>query len=253
MIVLAADYVGYHIVDFLVRSKEPINYLILDTKNRGNYNDKIISIFTSLYNKEKILYNDKLIDKNFLSKLEELQPNFGILAWWPYILKGKILSIPKIGWVNFHPSYLPFNRGKHPNFWCLVDETPCGVSLHFIDEGIDTGDLIFKKEIPVTWEDTGQTIYEKSREAIITLFKEKFHTIKQNPKRIQQNLEDGSFHKSSEMDDICRINLDEKYTARKLLNILRGKMFPSHPTAFFIDNGIKYSIEIKIKKIQNDE
>ena len=253
MIVLAADYVGYNIVDFLIKSKEPISYLILDEKNRGNYNDKIVSIFTTLYDKEKIFYNNKLSDENFLEILENVKPNIGLLAWWPYILKGRILSIPKMGWLNFHPSFLPFNKGKHPNFWCLVDETQSGVSLQFIDEGIDTGDVLARKKILMNWEDTGKTIYEKSRLAIIDLFQEQFQIIKQNPNRVKQNPKEGSTHKSSEIDEICKINLDERYTARKLLNIIRGKMFPPHPLAYFIDNGIKYSVEIKIKEIKDDE
>lgn len=252
MIVLAADYVGYEIIDFLIKSNEQIDYLVLDEKNRGNYNEKIISTFTSKYNKEKIIYNDQLSDSNFLDILENIHIDMGLLAWWPYIIKGKFLSIPKNGWINLHPSYLPFNRGKHPNFWCLVDETTCGVSLQLIDEGIDTGDILARKKIVTSWEDTGKTIYEKSRLAIIELFKDQFQTIKQHPQKMKQNTDEGSFHKSSEIEEICRINLDEMYSARKLFNIIRGKMFYPYPTAYFIDNGIKYSVTIKIEKINND-
>ena len=164
-------------------------------------------------------------------------------------MKGKILTIPQEGWLNFHPGFLPFNRGKHPNFWCLVDETKCGVTLQFIDEGIDSGDIVTRKEIPVTWEDTGKTIYEKSREAIIELFKENFNMIKDNPKKIRQNLNEGTYHHAKEIDEICNIKLDEQYTARKIFNIMRGRMFPPFPTAFFSDNGKKYSVQIIIKEI----
>ena len=44
-------------------------------------------------------------------------------------------------------SYLPFNRGAHPNFWSFVDNTPSGVSIVEIDKGIDTGPVIYKKKI----------------------------------------------------------------------------------------------------------
>ena len=186
--------------------------------------------------------------------LKNSRPHLGILAWWPYIVKEKILTVPQNGWLNFHPSYLPFNRGKYPNFWCLVDETKCGVSLHFIDEGIDTGDIVARREIEPNWEDTGQTIYEKGISEIISLFKESFQEIKGNRlKRIKQNPKEGTYHKPKEMNEICEINLDKSYTGRKLLNILRAKMFPPHPPAFFYHDGKKYFVEIKIKETKNNE
>jgi methionyl-tRNA formyltransferase len=48
---------------------------------------------------------------------------------------------------NLHISYLPYNRGAHPNFWSFYDNTPSGVTIHLIDEGIDTGPIIYQKYI----------------------------------------------------------------------------------------------------------
>ena len=49
--------------------------------------------------------------------------------------------------INLHLSYLPFNRGAHPNFWSFYENTPSGVSIHLIDAGIDSGPILFQKEI----------------------------------------------------------------------------------------------------------
>ena len=49
--------------------------------------------------------------------------------------------------INLHISFLPFNRGAHPNFWSFIENTPSGVSIHKIDKGIDTGDIINQKLI----------------------------------------------------------------------------------------------------------
>lgn len=253
MIILASNFVGLKAVDFLIHSKEKIDFLVLDQSDKGGYNKKIISLFKTAYKEKEIHYNNTLSNDQFLALLKNLKPSLGILAWWPYILKGKILSIPKNGWLNFHPSYLPFNRGKYPNFWCLVDETKCGVSLHFIDEGIDTGDIVVRREIESNWEDTGQTIYEKSIAEIISLFSDNFNNIKDNRlNRIKQSPKDGTYHKPSEMNDICQIDLNKNYTGRKLLNILRAKIFPPHSPAFFYHDGKKYSVEIRIKEIKNE-
>lgn len=253
MIILASDYVGFKVVEYILNLNEKIDYLVLDRNDKGEFNNKIISLFKSKFNDKPILYNDELTEEN-LVRIEKSKPNLGILAWWPYILKGKILSITKIGWLNFHPGFLPYSRGKYPNFWCVVDQTKCGVSLQFIDEGIDTGDIVARKEIITNWEDTGKTIYEKSREEIIELFKISFKDIKENRlKREKQKQNEGTYHKPTEIDEISKIDLDKKYTARKLLNILRARMFPPYPVAFFYDNGKKYSIKIKIQEIKENE
>ena len=64
-----------------------------------------------------------------------------------HILKKNILKKLKRPAINLHISYLPFNRGCHPNFWSFVENSPKGVTIHEIDEGIDTGPIIYKKKI----------------------------------------------------------------------------------------------------------
>jgi methionyl-tRNA formyltransferase len=62
--------------------------------------------------------------------------------------------------INCHISYLPFNRGADPNFWSHIEFTPSGVSCHVIDEGIDTGDLLFRERL---WTDETMTLRETYR------------------------------------------------------------------------------------------
>ena len=49
--------------------------------------------------------------------------------------------------INLHISYLPYNRGSLANFWSFYDQTPSGVSIHLIDKGIDTGDILYQKKL----------------------------------------------------------------------------------------------------------
>ena len=86
----------------------------------------------------------------------------GFLLWWPTILEDKILNKFKTGIVNFHPSYLPFGRGKDPYFWSIVNDEPFGISCHFIDNKIDSGQLIIQKRISKEWTDTGESLREKA-------------------------------------------------------------------------------------------
>ena len=105
------------------------------------------------------------------STLEVLNTsNLVILAWWPKIVPSAFLNkvIPPV--VNLHPSFLPFGRGKHPNFWAIVNQETFGATIHQIDEGIDSGFLIDQEEIYYDWTDTGETLYNKALDSLKRLF-----------------------------------------------------------------------------------
>jgi len=252
MIVLASDYVGFKVIEHLIERGERVACVVVEPQNRGGYNGRIEQLYMSAGQGGILVDADQLKVDTFLDRLALLRPRIGILAWWPHILKGHILSIPELGWLNLHPSYLPFNRGKHPNFWCLVDETPCGVSLHFIDKGVDTGDIVAQARLHISWEDTGETVYYKSRELALELFRNNFDDIIANRlPRVKQSRHSGGFHSAGEIEVPSRIDLDAVHTARRLFNIIRARTFPPHPTAYFHDNGRKYSVQIVIKEIQD--
>jgi methionyl-tRNA formyltransferase len=175
------------------------------------------------------------------------------LAWWAYILKEPIIKLPKVGVLNFHPSFLPYNRGKNYNFWTIVEDCPFGVTIHFVDIGIDTGDIIFQEQIYKTWEDNGKTLYVKAQQAIINLFIKNYNNIiTGNYQRQQQNLTEGSFHTAKELDMASIIDLNKTYTAKELINLIRARTFEPHPSCWFDDNGEKFEIRVQISKVSQN-
>ena len=186
--------------------------------------------------------------------IEEMHMSFqlGLTAWWPYILKQPLISLPKKGFINFHPSFLPHNRGKHYNFWAIVEEAPFGVSLHFVDEHVDTGDIVVQRRIEYDWSDTGETLYWKAQDSMVKLFVESYPTLRSlHIPRKRQNSSEGSFHKSTEIESASVIELDQLYTARKLLNLLRARTFAGHPACRFKDSTGTFEARISIKKVDN--
>ena len=241
----AADEVGYEIAKYMKENGVQLACLVLDSKDPKSLNKKTIANSKT----KMLLYSDALYKRSTLSRLKAMQLDLIILAWWPYILKEALIKIPRIGCLNFHPSYLPYNRGKHPNFWSIAEDVPFGVSLHFVDTGIDSGSIAFQKIIPKSWEDTGKTLHEKGKREIVKLFQEKFQDIiTGNIPRVKQDLTHGSFHKQAEIDHASRIDLDKKYSARYMLNLLRARTFPPYPAAWFLDNGEKYEIRVEIRR-----
>ena len=65
------------------------------------------------------------------------------------IIKDNIRKIPKIGTLNSHPGYLPDVKGNNPYIWAIIHNLPQGCSIHFIDENVDTGDVILRQKINV--------------------------------------------------------------------------------------------------------
>ena len=86
-------------------------------------------------------------DKFSADYILDNQFNFLISYGYRYILKKDVLDLFPNRAINMHISYLPYNRGADPNFWSFFDGTPKGVSIHYLDEGIDTGDIIIQKEV----------------------------------------------------------------------------------------------------------
>lgn len=173
--------------------------------------------------------------------------DLGLLAWWPHIIRTPLLSLPREGFVNFHPSLLPFNRGKHYNFWALVEQSPFGVTLHRVDEGVDTGEILFQRRIAYDWTDTGGTLYSKAQEGMLELFRESYPSLRAGGCcGIRQEPSAGSFHRASELDPASRLDLESRTSVRELLNRLRARTFPGKPACWFEDGDRTWEVRIQI-------
>lgn len=184
-----------------------------------------------------------------VEQLRALASDLAIVAWWPYLLRPVVFSLPRLGCLNFHPSLLPHGRGKHPNFWAVREGTPFGVSLQFIDAGVDSGDVAFQQMLPVSWEDTGGTLHHRARAAIVALFKANYTRLMRGDiPRQPQVATEGSFHRASELEAASQIDLDKHYSARELLNLLRARTYPPHPGAWFTEADVTYDVRVEIKQ-----
>ena len=90
-----------------------------------------------------LIFENKVI----FSELISCEIDLILIYGYRHLLNKQFRDKFKNKIINLHPSYLPFGRGCYPNFWSCVDDTPKGVSLHFINEGLDTGDILFRENI----------------------------------------------------------------------------------------------------------
>ena len=129
-----------------------------------------------------------------LFEIKELSPDMILSYGYLHIIKKDVIEAYEGKIINLHISYLPWNKGIYPNIWSIIDGTPKGVSIHLIDEGVDTGDIIFQREVEINDDDTLSSSYWRLRENIEDLFMEKWDLIKNFNFYRKKQILDGTFH-----------------------------------------------------------
>lgn len=113
--------------------------------------------------------------------------------------------------VNLHLSLLPWNRGNDPVFWSVVDKTPKGVSIHYIDEGIDTGDIIIQKEINIYSHENIYDFQSRLNLEVQELFKKNWNPIFREKCNRAKQIGNGSYHRTKDkLAYYCRKELPSK-------------------------------------------
>jgi len=109
-----------------------------------------------VYQPERIKHPD------FVATLSELAPEMIVVVAFGQLLSKEILTLPEYGCVNVHASLLPKYRGAAPVHWAVINgETETGVTIMYMDEGLDTGDMILREGIPIEPGDTTGTVHDK--------------------------------------------------------------------------------------------
>ena len=142
--------------------------------------------------------NNKVVqtaEKISYKQVAKIKPSLILSYGYRHIIKGKILYEYEDKIINLHISYLPWNRGVYPNIWSVIDNTPKGITIHMIDKGIDTGDILYQKKVNIGSTDTVSESYFRLRQEIEDLFIENWEEIKENKFiRKKQNLDKSTFH-----------------------------------------------------------
>lgn len=166
------------------------------------YNKNKTSLISFIKSKNwKIKNHNKTINYFQIYK-HDLIISFG----YKKIIKKELLKKIKKPIINLHISYLPYNRGSHPNFWSHIEETPSGVSIHKITEKLDSGPILFQKKISFNLKDKKQDTFRKTYKILFKeiekLFKKNFDKIVSgNYKLKNQAYKQSTYHSKSELPE----------------------------------------------------
>ena len=108
---------------------------------------------------------EKIKEAECVEYLKQYNADMIVVAAFGQILSKEILELTQYGCINVHASLLPKYRGAAPIQWAIIDgEKTTGVTIMQMDEGLDTGDIILKKEIEISVDETGGTLHDKLAE-----------------------------------------------------------------------------------------
>lgn len=194
--------------------------------------------------------------KILLERLKEISPDIIVVCAYGKILPKEIIEVAKYGTINIHGSLLPEYRGAAPIQRAVLDgKEKTGVTIMYIDEGLDTGDIILKEEVEIKKEDTTDTMFEKLSEIGSELLIKAIEKIENGTaKRIKQ---DDSIATYAEILKKEEAYISFEDTSKEILNKVRGMNGALTAKAIFENKIYKiYEIEIvednKIKKIEKE-
>lgn len=209
------------------------------------YENKIHARLETTCNNYNISFKriNKINSDSFIQELSELKIDLIVICHFQKLISSKIFNLPSLGCINLHPSLLPYYRGMSPQHYPIIKgESETGITVHFVDDGIDTGDIILQKKIEINNDDYVSDLQKKMKIIYSTIVVEAIDKIETNKKEyiIQKHLEGSYFGKLKISDCI----ISKNFTCQQAYNLIRAVSFP-----YF---GARYNNLIIWKAIKDD-
>lgn len=197
----------------------------------------------ALANELHLLQPTNLKDPDFLASLKELNANLQIVVAFRMLPKV-VWEMPRLGTFNLHASLLPNYRGAAPINWAIINgEKTTGVTTFFIDDKIDTGAMILKRETAITPNETAGELHDRLMVLGSETVLETLDKIANNEANTTIQQEDGNIETAYKLNkENCKI--DWTLSAEEIHNLIRG--LSPYPAAwtYFTDNGNEWNVKI---------
>jgi UDP-4-amino-4-deoxy-L-arabinose formyltransferase/UDP-glucuronic acid dehydrogenase (UDP-4-keto-hexauronic acid decarboxylating) len=184
---------------------------------------------------------EKVNSPDWIAKIAAMNPDIIFSFYYRKMICQKILDLPRAGAFNLHGSYLPYYRGRCPVNWVIINgEKQTGVTLHYMIEKPDAGDIVGRKPVVIDVSDTAKTLNGKLCGAAKELLDDVLPLMKKGQNsRQKQDLSQGSYYGGRRPEDG---RIDWKKSAVEIYNLIRGVTQP-YPGAFAsLDNDEKIII-----------
>lgn len=235
--------ISVNLLSFLIDEGYKPSFLIVNETKDSSHREELISL-SGLTDRD--IYDIDFINKNY-SILADYDTDYIFGIHFPYIISKPLLSIPKVGFLNLHPAFLPYNKGWHTPSWAILDKTKYGATLHFMSNDLDAGDIIAQREIEVKPNVTANELYQSVLKVEEQLFKDSFtNLLTLKPTRTKQ-VKEGTSYNKKDLAKVQEIDLNEKIFASDLIDKLRALTTNNiDEAAYFIVDEKKYRVQVNI-------
>ena len=239
VIVMGKNNIGVSCTEILLKDSE-INILGIIGHFKDSTEDGWQKSLTKYAIEENLsVLNPKRISTKILDELTNDKPLDYLFSFqYEKIIKKPILEYPRYGCVNIHFSYLPRNRGVSPIAWALIEgDTEFAVTIHYMDEGVDTGDIIDQEVFPIFDDYTAQILYEKSVQAGVRLFQRVIPKLKKCKYIGSKQDESLATYHSLGSLDFNNVIIDWDGVCEEVFNRIRAFIFPQFQLPATLLNG----------------
>ena len=180
---------------------------------------KVLTIENNIpvYQPENIKNNEEV-----MKTLEELNPNLIIVVAYGKILPETILNMPKYGCINVHGSLLPKYRGAAPIQWAIINgDSETGITTMYMDKGMDTGDMIYKIDLPIEPDDNYGTMHDKMAILGSVTLKKTLENLVELDGRLLREKQEGEYTIAPMIDKEVE-KIDFTKCGRDIVNLVRG-------------------------------
>jgi len=167
----------------------------------------------------------------FIARLQGLSCDLFVSMSFDQIFKKELFKKPRLGTINCHAGKLPFYRGRNVLNWALInDESEFGVTVHYVDEGIDTGDIIVQECFPISEQDTYKTLLDRAYSGCAALLNRAVYEILAGKivRTAQSEIHQHGFYCVARSEGDERINWNQP--SRAIFNFVRA-ICPPGPSA----------------------
>lgn len=180
-------------------------------------------------------------EPSVVDALAALRPDLITVISYRQILRAPIINITPLGVINLHGAMLPKFRGASPINWHIIKgEKEGGVTIHYIDEGVDTGAILAQQPIPIEHDDTGVSLFDKVTGVGFDLFVEVVQQIASGTTDPQPNRKElGSYYRRRTPE---HSKIDWTQSETEIYNLIRA-LVPPFPSAFTWFGDRKLTIE----------
>jgi len=168
----------------------------------------------------------KINSEEVFYRVKSFSPDLCVVTHFEKLIKSPILEIPRLGFINLHPSLLPFYRGMAPQHWPIINgEKETGVSVHYVDSGIDTGDVIIQECITIEKDMYVSDLQNKWIKIYSHIVLHAIDRILKGSPVVKLSGLAGSYYGKLKTEQ-CQIDLNAN--SQSVYNLIRGVSLPYH-------------------------